>query len=155
MIRNATIRMRGNGEGAVKLSEVVKEVIGLAQAIREYWDAELPKRHRDYPLVHSGEESGPPPSQEAQLRKLLAELPEDMIYKLLLLMHLGRGDFSTKDLPGRFEQMREMFPKPAWAATFMMEQALLDDYLADGLAKLSAAKISVDKPLPKPSRPRK
>ena len=48
----------------MKLSETVKEVIALAEVIRNYWDTELPKRHPDYPFVHPGEDSGPPPPEE-------------------------------------------------------------------------------------------
>ena len=155
MIRNRDSRRTVSVEGAVKLSEVVKEVIRLAQATREYWDTELPKRHPDYPLVHSGEDSGPPPPQEVQLQKLLTELPEDMIYKLILIMYLGRGDFSTRDLAGHFEQMKETFAKPEWAVSQMMEKAPLADYLAQGLDELSKNRVDVDKLLPKRAKPRK
>ncbi len=54
--------------GPMKLSETVSEVIALAEAIRNYWDAELPKRHPDYPFVHPGEDDGPPPPEEQKLK---------------------------------------------------------------------------------------
>ena len=43
-------------EGNMKLSDTIKKVIPLAEAIHDYWEIELPKRYRDYPFVHEGEE---------------------------------------------------------------------------------------------------
>src|SRR5438094_974080 len=63
---------------AMKLSEVAEQVIRLGRAANDYWETELPKRHPDYPLVRPGEDSGPPPPEEAELRTLLNKLPEDM-----------------------------------------------------------------------------
>lgn len=129
----------------MKLSEVIPKVIALAQASREYWDAELPKRHPDYPLIHPGEESGPPPPQELELRALLSELPEQRIYQLLVLMYLGRGDFDTGELAEQNLRLRETFAKPQWAVAQMMEKAPLADYLTEGLAKLRKKRIDVDR----------
>jgi hypothetical protein len=128
----------------MKLSETAKEVIALAEAIRNYWDAELPKRHPDYPLVHPGEDSGPPPPEEKKLRDLLASLPEEDIYQLALIMHLGRGDFGTDDLAGHYETLKKTFGKPDWTVSQMVAKASLADYLTDGLAELKKHGIDVD-----------
>jgi hypothetical protein len=63
----------------MKLAETTEEVIALAQAVRDYWNAELPRRHPNYPIINPGEDSGPPPPEEKKLRNLLARLPEDVI----------------------------------------------------------------------------
>jgi len=55
----------------MKLSETANEVIAFAEAVRNYWDTELPKRHPDYPFVHPGEDSGPPPPEEKKLQEAL------------------------------------------------------------------------------------
>jgi hypothetical protein len=47
-----------------------------------------------------GEDSGPPPPEEKKLRQLLGSLPEDMVYKLLVIMHLGRGTLTPATWPG-------------------------------------------------------
>ncbi len=138
-------RATAEGQGAVRLSEVVQEVIRLAERIRVYWDTELPKRHPDYPIVNPGEDSGPPPPEEAQLRKLLMKLPAEMIYKLVLIMYLGRDDFDTRDLAEQFREIKDDFPKSEWAVSQMMAKAPLADYLIDGLAKLSQDQIDVDR----------
>jgi Protein of unknown function (DUF3775) len=143
------------GGGAVKLSEVADEVIRLARATREYWDAELPKRHPDYPVVHPGEDSGPPPPQEAELRTLLQTLPEDVVYKLLLLTHIGQGDFDWRDLPGDFGRLKQTFAEPARVVELLLATVPLADYLADGLATLRESKIDPDKLSFKPARQRK
>jgi hypothetical protein len=139
----------------MKLSEAAKRVIALAEAIRTYWDEELPKRHPHYPIVHLDEKSGPPPPEEKELQKFYATLPEDLIYKLVLIMYLGRGDFDTRDLAGHYEALKQTFGKPEWAANQMMDRAPLADYLSEGLAKLKESGIDVDRMLLKTSKPRK
>lgn len=133
----------------MKLSEAIARVITLARAIRAYWEAELPKRHRDYPIVHLDEDSGPPPPEQDQLKRFLAELPPDMVYQLLLVMYLGRGDFDAIDLkrnlPKYLEQVKMNFREHAWAISQMMEKAPLADYLADGVDKLKGANVNLDR----------
>lgn len=100
----------------MKLCHIAKEAIALATAIRSYWDTELPKRHPNYPVVSPGEDSGPPPPEERQLRNLLLSLSEEDIYKVLLLMSLGRGDVGPADLAGHFELLKKRFPKTSTPA---------------------------------------
>jgi hypothetical protein len=128
----------------MKLSETAKEVIALADAIRNYWDTELPKRHPDYPLVHPGEDSGSPPLEEKKLKELLENLPEEMLYKLILIMYLAWGDIGTEDLAGQYEALKERFGKPEWAVSQMRGKASLADDLTDGLAELTRNGIDVD-----------
>src|SRR5208283_1381136 len=113
----------------MKFSETATEVIALATAIRNYWDTELPKRHPNYPVVSPGEDSGPPPPEQQTLRNLLASLPEDDIYKLALLMYLGRGDFGAEDLAGHYETLKKRFATPDWAVAQLLGKAPLADYL--------------------------
>src|SRR5947209_17259771 len=120
---NGTAPLFGGGD--MKLSETAKEVIALAEAIRNYWDAELPKRHPDYPFVHPGEDSGPPPPEEKKLKGLLARLPADMVYKLALIMHLGRGDFGTDDLAAHYQALKRRYGKPGSAVAQLGEKASL------------------------------
>ncbi len=135
------------------LSNTANEVIRLAERIREYWDVELPKRHPNYPIIDASEDSGPPPPEEAQLRKLLDGLPADTIYELILLMYLGRGDIDTRDLAGDLQQMRDTFPKPAHAISQMVGKVPLGEYLSDGLERLRNDGIDVDDLHAHPAKP--
>jgi len=128
----------------MKLSDVVNQVIALGDAIRNYWDRELPKRYRDYPLVHPGEDDGPPPPEEKQLKALLESLPEDMIYKLTLIMRLGWEAFGVDDLAKQYEVMKDRYGPREDAIAIMMQKAPLADYLADGLDVLRKNDIDVD-----------
>ena len=128
----------------MKFSETANEVIALATANRNYWDTELPKRHPNYPLISQGEDSGPPPPEEKKLRNLLLGLPEEDIYKIALLMCLGRGDFGVDDLAENYEALNGTFGDPQQAASQMMVMAPLADYLLDGLEELRKHKIDVD-----------
>ncbi|HVC98874.1 MAG TPA: DUF3775 domain-containing protein [Pirellulales bacterium] len=129
----------------MKLSEVANKVINLAGKIREYYATELPKRHPNYPLVDPFEASMPPPPEEKVLRSFLATLSEDMIYQLILIMYLGRGDFGTEDLAENHETLRGTFGGPEHAVSQMMGKAPLADYLSDGLEALRQHKINPDK----------
>ena len=141
---------------AMKLSEAARRVIELAWKIRDYWDAELPKRHPDYPLVNPGEDDGPPPPEEAKLRGLLEGLPEDMLYKLFFLMRYGRGGAEPGDLAQAFRELKEEFPERDEVVEMMMFQAPLAAYLEDGLDRLRDLKIDPDRFLvSKPARPRR
>lgn len=128
----------------MKLSDAIAEVIRLATAIREYWNAELPKRHPLYPVVSPGEDSGPPPPQESQLRRFLDDLSDEQIYQLILVMYLGRGDFGTDDLTKHYRMVKDRFPRRESAIAQMVGKAPLADYLTDGSAELHGSGIDID-----------
>ena len=125
-------------------SETAAEVIRLAAARRAYWNAELPKHHPDYPIIRPGERRPSPPPEEAQLTGLLASLPPEVIYKLILTMCLGRGDFDTTALGDEYGAMKTTFPEPKIAAVLMNGKVPLDAYLRDGLDRLEQAGIDLD-----------
>ena len=125
-------------------SEAAAEVIRLADARRAYWNTELPKYHPDYPLVRAKDRRPPPPPEDGQLRLLLTTLPADVVYKLILTMYLGRGDFGTPELAEEYAEMKRAFPEPRIAASQMSGKVPLGDYLRDGLVRLGKAGIDLD-----------
>lgn len=129
----------------MKLSAAVTKVTNLAEAIRTYWERELPKRHPNYPIVEPGEDSGPPPPEAKKLRQLLTSLPDEDLYKLALVTYLGRGDFDTSDLAGAYHGLRDNFGDPADIVAQIMETAPLADYLTEGMAILKARNMDLDK----------
>jgi hypothetical protein len=128
----------------MNFSAVVQRVIELATAIRNYWDTELPKRHPKYPLVRAGEDSGPPPPEEAELREFLKTRPPEEIYKLLSLMYLGRGDFDAIGITEMARDLVKTFPAPDQAIRHIMAKGPLADYLADGVRELAAHHLDID-----------
>jgi len=128
----------------MKLSETAATVIDLATAIRDYWNTELPKRHPNYPVVSPGQDSGPSPPEEAKLKSFLEKLPDEEIYKLILLMYLGRGDFGTDDLAMHYRTLKDRFRKRERAISQVEGKAPLADYLADGIAELQKSRIDMD-----------
>lgn len=128
------------------LSEAANRVIDLARKVREYYATELPKRHPHYPLVDPDEESASPPPEEKELMDLLTTLSEEMIYQLLLIMYLGRGDVGTNDLAEYYESLKSTLGDSGDAASLMMiHKATLADELSDGLEELRKHKINIDK----------
>jgi len=128
----------------MRFSDTATKVIDLATAIRDYWNTELPKRHPNYPIVSPGEDSGPPPPEEAELKSFLETLPDEEIYKLVLLKCLGRGDLGTEHLPMHYRTIKDRFRKREHAITQMEGKAPLADYLADGMAELKKRGIDMD-----------
>ena len=88
-------------------TEALKELIRLGERSRHYWERELPKRHPKWPLVQSGESSGPPPPEDAEIRELLRSLREEDLYLLCLLMYVGRGDFDIDHLGPAYRKTRD------------------------------------------------
>lgn len=130
----------------MNLSEAANRVIELARKVHEYYAAELPKRYPNYPLVDLDEENVPPPPEDRELRDFLASLSEDVIYQLILVMYLGRGDFGADDLAGYNEALKGTFGDPEHAVSQMMlYKATLADELSDGLEELRKHKINLDK----------
>jgi hypothetical protein len=134
----------------MNLSEAAKRVIELGRKVRAYYETELPKRYPHYPLMDPDkdpdEESVPPPPEERQLQDFLATLSEDMIYQLILLMYLGRGDFSGNDLAGYYAARKGTVGDAEQAADWiMMYKTTLADQIEDGLEELRKHRISVDK----------
>ncbi len=128
----------------MKLSDTIKKVIALAEAIHDYWEVELPKRYRDYPFVHEGEEDGPPPPETKKLKRLLARLPEEVVYQLVLIMYIGRGTFRTDNLVRDYAETKERWETVQLAVGLLIDQFILADYLTEGLDKLKKSGIDVD-----------
>ena len=128
----------------MKLSEAVREVIRLGDASRAYWDRELPKHHPHYPVIRAGEDSAPPPPEDAQIQALLKSLPEDQLYALILLMYVGRGDFSAHHLLPAYETMKETFPSKDLAIAQMTEKKALAEYLTDAMEEIQKRHIDLD-----------
>ncbi len=129
----------------MKLSEAVNRVIELGQKIRDYYDTQLPKHYKNYPLVGPDEEGPPPPAEETELNDFLANLPGDLIYQLFLIKRLGRWELGAEDLASGYESLPESVGSPAQAAQQMVwEKATLADEISDGLEELRKRKINLD-----------
>jgi hypothetical protein len=128
----------------MKLSETVQEVIRLAEQIRSYWEEELPKRHPDYPLVHPGDDDGPPPPQERELHDLLKRLPSDTVFALALLADLAHGQVEPDDLAGRYKEVKADLQTRSQAIALLLDTVTLGEDLTDGLAALRENGLDVD-----------
>ncbi len=128
----------------MKLSEAADRVIDLAGKMRDYYEAELPKYHPNYPLVGPDDETAPPPPEEKKLREFLSTLSEEMLCQLILIMYLGREDFGTDDLAASYDALKGDFGSPEAMASALIHKASLAAYLLDGLEELRKHKINVD-----------
>ena len=130
------------------LSDAAQRIIALSKAILEYWDIELPKRHPDYPIVNPGEDSGPPPKEAKELHDMLQALSEEEIYKLILLMHLGRGDLEVSDLDEELRRTKERFRQRETAIAHLEGKVSLAEYLSDGLNAIGKSGVDLDRLVP-------
>ena len=87
----------------------------------------------------------PAPPEEEELTAFLGSLSEEMVYQLILIMYLGRGDFGIDELAGYYQALKGTFGDPQHAASQLTDKAPLADYLVDGLEELRKHKIDVDK----------
>src|SRR4051812_30762321 len=107
------------------LSEAVNRAIDLARKVHDYYEAELPKYHPNYPLVGPDDAEPPPPPEEKELRDFLAALPEETIYQLMLISHLGRGLVGTKELAGYYHELLGYYGAPGRVASYLVGHATL------------------------------
>jgi hypothetical protein len=136
----------GEETSQMNLSEAANRVIDLTRKVHDYYATELPKRYPNYPLVDLDEENVPPPPEEVELREFLSSLPDELIYQLMLTLHLNREAVRTDDLSGYYEALKERFSGPSDAASRMMlYKATLADELSEGLEELRRRKVNVDK----------
>ena len=90
----------------------------------------------------------PRTAEERRLREFLEAQPPAVVYLLIAIMYLGRGDFEAKDLLDQYGDMSEACGNPKAAARQMVVKLPLPDYLEQGLNKLARAGMDVDKLLP-------
>ena len=137
-------RLTQTGEGAMKLSEVVREYIPLGEASRIYWERELPKYHPRYPIIRDGEESPPAPPEDAQIEALLRRLSEEQLYTLLVLADVGVSNYHANDLQSVYRRMKEFYPSSDEAIAHMVESFWLADDLAEGIEEFQKRNIDLD-----------
>lgn len=136
----------------MKFTETANRVIELARQLRAFYEAELPKRYPNYPVIDSVGEIESPPEQEKKLIEFLSSLPSDTIYQLISIMYLGRGDFEADELAEHYEVLKNTIDEPEFAISQMIDKAPLGDYLADGLEELRKHDMNADElPLAQPA----
>jgi hypothetical protein len=128
------------------LSEAARQVIELARETRDYYAAELPKWYPDYPMIPLGQPGPPQPSAEVRLEELFRSFSDDLVYRLLAVMYLGRGDFEPREIRQTYDYLKTTFEKPEYAVSAMLGKAPLADYLSDGLSELRKHGIDPDSP---------
>jgi hypothetical protein len=87
-------------------------------------------------------------AEERRIGEFLEAQPPSMVYMLVAIMYLGRGDFDTKDLLDQYADMNEAFGSPKWAIRQMLGKLPFPEYLQEGLKKLLRAGVDVDALLP-------
>jgi hypothetical protein len=132
------------GRNTVSFTEAVAEIIRLADARRNFWNTELPKHYPAYPVISFGDPHPPSPPEDVELRRMFSGLEPEIIYKLVLTMYLGRGDFGARNLERHYADMKTTFPEARIAASQMAGKVPLGDYLRDGLERLNRAGIDLD-----------
>jgi hypothetical protein len=130
----------------MKLSEIVREIISMGRAANQARTAEGPED--DSPLVTSGGDTATMKArtaEECRLREFLEAQPPAVVYMLIAMMYLGRGDYDAKDLLDQYADMSEAFGNPKGAARQMLVKLALPEYLEEGLKKLARAGLDADK----------
>ena len=82
--------------------------------------------------------------RRADIQALLKSLPEDQLYTLILLMYVGRGDFSADQLLSAYQTMKDTFPSKDLAIAQMTGKGTLAEYLTDALEEIQKRNIDLD-----------
>jgi hypothetical protein len=105
----------------MKPTEVIETVIGMA----EYDSKDFLRR---------------------QLYDYLCSQPPAIIYGVVSVMYMGRGDFDNeRDFLGVYSSMSDTFPSPPLAVNQMVQKTPLAQYLRDGMVIARKWGIDLDK----------
>jgi hypothetical protein len=130
---------------AMKLSQLIAEVVQLNNAVMEFEHAEIQKL---YPGAHavpiSVYDRIPPAPARQQLHDLVRAQSPATIYMLIVLWRLGRGDFRARsNLRKRYLEVGDSFPSVRAATGYLLGKKL-PRYLGEALRQLARAGIDVD-----------
>ena len=131
----------------MKLSEVIRRAIPLSKATCDYWEVEKPKRHPKYPFIQPGEDDGPPPPEQVQLKELLDGLSDEDVYRLQLLIECGRWEFGPDKFAKELQEIKESASAKLLAAV-MGDDLDLWMQLEYGLDQMNKHGIDVDATFP-------
>ena len=133
------------------LSQALDKVIDLAGQVRDYYDRELPRYHRDYPLVHPDEQEPPSPPVEQELADYLGSLPDETVYALATMTDFVRWNLRPEDLGARSVAKRAEFKQIDQVVGELVGYSPLADVLDDARDALRHQGIDVDGLFSQPS----
>jgi hypothetical protein len=128
----------------MKLSEIVQEVIRLAEAASPETDRRRREPGRAYDLRRAGLARS---EATARLRHFLDGQSVAMIYLIILINYYRRGIYPVGDFQDGLDGVRGTFGRLAAAVDYIVWRSKIHDCLARGLALLAEAGIEVDKVL--------
>jgi len=122
----------------MSLTAAIERVTELANAIDDYWHKGVRKAHPNYPLIYPGDTEASPPPEAEELRQYLAALPDDELFALLGIAHVGRMTCR----PAEFATVVGDFDRAA-AVEWLVDSSFLGADLEDGVAMTRKAGIDV------------
>ena len=131
----------------MKLSEATARVIELARQFALAKAAELPAGKSGWVVVRLSDL--PPPGPErpemTALKQFLRSLPAGLVYQIMAIMYLGRGDYDTDDLLDYYVHLSDVNHTHDYAIRHMANKIPLSEYLERGLSELEADGKDVDR----------
>jgi hypothetical protein len=89
--------------------------------------------------------TAPVKPEKERLRTFLLGQPPAIIYAVMTVMYLGRGDYGSElDFLERYTQLSDVARKPEWGVNQMVNKIPLADYLERGMKLAAAIGIAVD-----------
>jgi hypothetical protein len=146
----------------MKLSEIATRVIELARCPKlpaspsdneSYIDEldEAPDEVDEAPddseeaILTQWLQGRPESEQSRQLRQFLLGQSTTVIYSLVLLMYVGRGDIEPRHVEKQRQHIRHICRDQAWAVSWLVSKAPLADYLETGLRICRQKNIDLDR----------
>lgn len=130
----------------MKFSEMAAAAVALAN-----WRAETRPASRGpsgpgcdhQPAADAARLADPPRCEE--LHRFLLTLPPPAVYLLAAVAYLGASELGPGQLVDVLLRVGRTFPKRAAVVDVLAGPVPLADYLGDGLRKLAAARVNLDK----------
>jgi hypothetical protein len=126
--------------------EIIRGVIDLARVASEEVETRL-EQPQSGPVYSLDMLRLGPMTYRRDLREYLLGLPEDVISMITVIMYVGRGDFSIRDLSLHYQRQRERarFHRAEERVDRVAWKTPLPCYLEEGMRLLSKRGIDVDR----------
>lgn len=129
----------------MKLSETIAGIAALSQARNEHFRVETNKRCPGQKFISGTVLAAIPPAPQGQeLRRLLSAQTPAMLYLLVAIMYIGRGDFDPADLLDHYVEVSDRLVKPVLAIETLLSKGVVGDLLQRGVIELAAVGVDVD-----------
>src|SRR5262249_23084022 len=133
------------GGDSMKLSQIIREVIVMARALRKARESE--DINDDSPMIYNGGSSKmrTPLAEGVRVGDYLERFPAKGVDMIMAIVRFVIEDFTTKEeLVERYVEVSETYGIPGLVVKYLLNSMFLAEHLEEGLEKLARIGIDTD-----------